>query len=150
MSFKKLILAIPTGLPSALILAADLYLSLTSEPLPSSMPSFDGIDKIYHVLFYFVLTLVFTYDYAKLKFPHHTKLNIELLIVASSMLLGLLLESLQLVMNEGRCFEYYDIAANCAGVIIAFGTQRLWLMHLMRKLLARRHIAGRRNHNKNS
>jgi len=143
---KKLIHTIPAGIPSVLIVALDAYLSLASHPVPSSIPTFEGADKVVHFLLYFIITLVFTYDYAKHKFPHHTVLNKELLLMVLAMLLGLVMESMQLGFTEERSFEYYDIVANAAGAATGFGVQRLWLMKRFRHFLGSRRHHHRHRH----
>ncbi|MBQ2235490.1 MAG: hypothetical protein II428_02080, partial [Muribaculaceae bacterium] len=61
---KKFLLSIPVGLPSALMQALILYLSLATEPVPEEIPLFVGADKLAHVVMYFFATLVFIMDYA--------------------------------------------------------------------------------------
>lgn len=135
-TIKKLIHIIPAGVPSVLAIGLDAYLSLASTPVPSSIPMFEGADKVVHFIMYMAITLVFTYDYAKYKFPHHTKLNMEFMLMTISMLLGLIMESLQLSLTVDRCFEFLDIIANVSGAAAGFLLQRLWLMHKFRKILA--------------
>lgn len=139
---RKLIHTIPVGVPSALIIILDAYLSLASKPVPTTVHLFEGADKVVHFLLYLVVTLIFIYDYSKFKYPHHTKLNIELVLMAVSMLLGLIMESLQLSLTVDRSFEFLDIVANVSGAAVGFLIQRLWLMHEFRKI----HASGKHHH----
>lgn len=136
---KKLILSIPVGVPSIIMTAIVAYLSLSSHPLPQDLNFVLGYDKVCHALLYFVTTLVYTYDYAKKSYPHYTKINIELFIVAVAMLLGLAMESGQLISENMRAFEWGDIAANSFGAILAFIVQYVWLMKEFRKFMSRHH-----------
>ncbi|MBQ0069454.1 MAG: VanZ family protein [Bacteroidales bacterium] len=145
---KKLILAIPVGLPSVAVTALVAYFSLSSDPVAPDMDMFPGCDKVCHFIMYFVTALVYFYDYTKKKFPHHTKLNKDLFITAVTMLLGLLMESGQMVLNNGRAFEWLDIVANWTGAVLAFGVARLWLMHEYRKFIGHKHHHHHRHHRK--
>lgn len=129
---KKFLLSIPVGLPSALMLALILYLSLATEPVPEEIPLFVGADKLAHVVMYFLATLVFIMDYAKFKLPHHSRLNIELAITSASIMLGLIMEILQLVMRNGRNYELGDWIADIVGAVLALIAYRLCFMHKMR------------------
>lgn len=129
---KKFLLSIPVGLPSALMLALILYLSLATEPVPEEIPLFVGADKLAHVVMYFFATLVFIMDYAKFKLPHHSRLNIELAITSASIMLGLIMEILQLAMRNGRNYELGDWIADIVGAVLALIAYRLYFMHKMR------------------
>lgn len=132
---RKLILALPVGVPSIAITAVVAYFSLSSDPVAPDMSMFTGCDKVFHGLMYFVTALVYFYDYTKKKFPHHTKLDKDLFITAVTILLGLLMESGQLLLDNGRAFEALDVVANATGAVCAFFAARFYLMHKFRKFI---------------
>lgn len=116
---KKLICAIPTGWCTAIMLAVVTYLSLASNPVDSSFNLFADADKMVHTLMYFFLAVAFYFDYTKYTFPHHSKSGRELVIMASVILYGIIMEACQIGIEE-RSFEVSDICANALGVLAAF------------------------------
>lgn len=81
--------------------------------VPSLGSSFD--DKIYHVVAYFGLALLWVL-YAK---PYKTK-YLLVVVCFAAVFLGFILELLQYVMNSNRTYDTYDLIANTIGAI--FGT----------------------------
>ncbi len=142
---RKIILKIPAGVLSIVAIALDLYLSLASKPVPSDLQLFEGADKVVHLVMYLLITLAFLYDYTKYRHPHHTQASKEVFLACVAMVLGLILEALQLVMSMGRSFEAADIVADCLGAVIALLLYRLWISKLYRKFLRHRH---RHHHHK--
>lgn len=93
----------PVGILSAVFTLVILYLSLDPDPIKQpSFLSFYGADKIVHFLMYFALTSAYLFDYVILKYPHRTRTNKELALTAVAILLGGLIEVLQLYMGLGR------------------------------------------------
>ena len=90
--------------------AAVFYLSLT--PQPPQPIEFDGVDKLEHALAYGLLMLWFCQVYAE------SVLRIRLLLALVAMGAGI--EFLQ-GMTGYRFFEYADMVANSAGVLIGWG-----------------------------
>ncbi len=136
---KKLILKIPAGVLSSVAVALDLYLSLDNDPVPVSFTLFEGADKVVHFTMYLLINLAFLYDYTKYRYPHHTVFNKEMLATCVTMLLGLILEMLQLFMTAGRSYEVLDIVANCCGALTGLLVYRLWLSNLYRKFMRHHH-----------
>lgn len=133
---------IPKGLCSVIITAVVAYLSLSSNPLDitSFQFTFPGIDKVVHFLMYFALVMAYLYDYCKFKLPHHTSLNIELMLTASAAVLGLMMEIGQLVFTNCREFDIFDCLANAVGALCGFLLMRFWGIHLLRHyFLASKH-----------
>lgn len=144
-TLRKLILAIPAGIPSTIAIAVILYLSLSNDPVPASFPLFPGADKVVHFFLYAIACSVFLYDYAKYKFPHHTTTERELFIMCLTMLFGLIMEGCQLKFTETRCFEVNDILANSAGAFAAYLLLHYWLLHDIRCFISgKRHRRHRR------
>ena len=63
---KKFLLSIPVGLPSVLMLALILYLSLATEPVPEEIPLFLGADKLAHVVMYFFAMVHLLWNIARI------------------------------------------------------------------------------------
>lgn len=137
---KKFLKAIPTGIPSLLALALLSYLSLAPDPFDvNEIPMFAGADKLVHIIMYCGTTLAFLFDYTKHRLPHHTKLNIELALTATAMVIGIVMEILQLVMRMGRSFDFHDMAANCIGAALAMAAAHYWLIPAFRHRMLRHH-----------
>ena len=131
--FKKL----PVGVLSAIAIVVIAYLSLAPNPVGGGLHLFPHSDKVAHILMYFFATILFLMDYAKFKMPHHTKLNVEIALMASAMLLGLVMEVLQLIMQIGRGYDIFDLAANCTGALLGFGYMKWKGLHKVRVMLSR-------------
>ena len=131
---RKLIHAIPAGVPSAILTGIIAYLTLANHPIGEDVPLFEGADKVVHFIMYFALTLTLYYDCAKKKYPHHLTTNCDFLLCSIAMLMGLVFEVGQLA-TKVRCFYYRDIVANCLGALAAGALQHFWLMHYMRKFI---------------
>ncbi|MBR1882593.1 MAG: VanZ family protein [Muribaculaceae bacterium] len=148
--FKKIIQAIPIGVCSGVIILLIAYFSLVPHPVGSGMLTFKHADKVAHDLMYFVATCVFVLDYARYKNPHHTRISFELMLMCASMVLGLVLEVLQLAITDGqREFDVNDIIANCIGAFMGFLFMRLWGVHMFRRTFvhSRKHRHHHRRHN---
>lgn len=138
---RKFLKAIPTGITSLLALTLLSYLSLAPDPFDMNEEAllFAGADKLVHILMYVGTTLAFLFDYAKHRLPHHTKINIELALTATVMVIGVVMEILQLVMRLGRNFDFSDIVANCIGAALAMAAAHLWLIPRFRHSMLRHH-----------
>jgi len=135
---RKFLLSIPTGIPSLIITAIVAYLTLTSDPVGKEFLFFPGSDKVAHVLAFMFVSLTYLYDYAKHKNPHHTKLNLEMALTATAIVVGLLTEAGQLVISNGRSYDPSDIVADGIGAIIGFLAYRFYLGHEIRYFFSRR------------
>ena len=130
---KRFLNKVPVGVLSAIAIVVIAYISLSPHPIGSGIRLFPHSDKVAHMLMYFFATIMFLMDYAKFKMPHHTKLNVELALMASAMLLGLVMEVLQLIMKIGRGYDIFDLAANCTGALLGFGFMKWKGMHSFRR-----------------
>ena len=145
---RKLIKAIPAGIPTVLVVALIAYLSLAPNPFDiNKLPLFPGADKLEHIVMYFGATTIFLLDYAKKRLPHHTKTNLELAITAGAMVFGFVMEIMQLIMRMGRSYDMLDVVSNCLGAAIAYVVMRYWLMHRFRRLMLP-HRHGHRHHHR--
>ena len=145
---RKLLLLIPAGVLSVIVILAIAYASLSSDPMGiSHIHLFEGADKVMHFLMYFVASVVFITDYAKVRLPHHTRLNAELALTASAMLLGLLMEVGQLVLTpESRSYDILDLVVNCLGALAGFAFLRYCGgMHRYRRMMLSHHYSGHRH-----
>lgn len=145
---KKFIMAIPVGVISLLATAIIAYLSLASNPLDmGGIQLFAGADKVVHVLMYFFLAAVYLMDYTKFRLPHHGNTNIELVLTATAVCVGLGMEILQLMMPEQqRSFDILDWGADVLGAVIAFFVMKFKLLHYERKWLY--HTSVKRFHHR--
>ena len=143
---RKLILHIPFGVPSLFITALVSYFSLTNNPVGAALLPFAGADKVAHFIMYFVTTIVYIYDYVRMKYPHHTVLGKEMLITAFAMLVGIVMECGQLAFSNHRCFEVLDLVANCSGALAGFAVQHWWLIKHERKFIGGKHHHHHQHH----
>ena len=86
---------------------------ITLNGVPSLGSTFD--DKIYHVVAYTILALLWGFYFKPLKTKY-----ISLLVFFATVLLGFILELLQYLVNSNRTYDTYDLIANTIGAI--FGT----------------------------
>jgi VanZ family protein len=90
-----------------IIIAVLSLIKIGKEPI-----SFSHLDKVEHLIAYFVLSLFWL-----LSFESRTsKIVVTVLIV----LYGILLEVLQSELTTYRTFDYFDMIANSLGVLLAF------------------------------
>ncbi|MBR1804390.1 MAG: VanZ family protein [Muribaculaceae bacterium] len=144
---RKILSVIPVGFLSVIAIAIIAYLSLSSDPLGAShMHLFKHSDKVAHFLMYFMAACAFITDYAKFKLPHHTKINKEMAFTASAMLLGLIMEVLQLVMGQGRSYSNVDIVINCLGALAGLGYMKWRGLHHFRNIMLHSHRGHRHGH----
>lgn len=148
---KRFILAIPSGTLSLAITLFIAYLSLASNPLDvNSIKLFPGADKCIHFIMYLSCAVVYLYEYAKHKLPHHTKLNIELALTTLVALIGLILEIAQLTLTVSRSFEVLDCVANASGAFCGFLIMHFWglksIHHSLYKTAAKRHCRHHHHH----
>lgn len=142
---KQFLKKIPVGVLSAIAVVVIAYLSLSSDPLSGMrMHLFPHSDKVTHILMYFFAAIFFLTDYAKFRMPHHTKLNVEAALTAVAILMGLIMEVLQLVMQIGRGYDNLDIAANTIGALLGFAFMRWKGLHEVRVMLS--HSSHRHHH----
>ncbi|MBQ9200855.1 MAG: VanZ family protein [Bacteroidales bacterium] len=90
--------------------------------IPDEVPTFEGMDKVVHFLFYFVLSLVFIWEY------HHRRnlfrsdgreLRLFTLTLLLTAILGGGIEYLQ-SLTSYRGAEQTDLTADLAGALFAF------------------------------
>jgi VanZ family protein len=92
------------------------YLSLTSA---GSIPDLNvwniaGWDKWGHLIFYLIFTFSGLMGYAR-----QSGKNIKM-VIFFIICFGVLMEFFQLYMSKGRLFEYNDVIANIAGVVVGY------------------------------
>ncbi|QNK77287.1 VanZ family protein [Winogradskyella undariae] len=86
---------------------------ITLNGVPSLGSSFD--DKIYHIVAYLCLALVWG-----LYFKYFKSKHLFLKLCFAAIFLGFMLELLQYLVTENRTYDTYDLIANSIGVV--FGT----------------------------
>jgi VanZ family protein len=96
----------------------------------SAVPSIGLSDKVMHAAAYFTLMVWFAGFYRRGLYP---------LIGAVLVALGIGLDVLQRF-TETRSFDWYDVAMNCAGVVVGLALSLLllggWSQRLERRLLS--------------
>ncbi len=147
--FALLINKIPSWLSSAIVLSLTIYASLNDDPLRGhDFMLFKGADKCIQFLMYFAFTSALMFDYTKSKLPHHTKLNIELVLTFTSIVIGVVLEVLQSLLTDTRAFDAFDMIANSLGSICAFFAMRFWFCKKFRRAVLSRYTKRSRRHSK--
>lgn len=115
-------------IPTTMVLAAILYLSLAPNPVPDTGGLFDfpGSDKVVHGIMYMGLTLVFCFDYYRYS-PAKNNSRTMLAAFIIAVVLGGLIEILQQAMHMGRTGDIYDFLADAVGAAIGMGLG-LWVI----------------------
>lgn len=122
---------IPAYLPTALVLCAILYLSLTADPMPDSRRwlNFPGADKVGHLIMYGGLTGTFCFDYFR---RPRNAYSVQVPAIATVVAIAIsgVIELLQDSMGLGRTGDWMDVIANACGALlgIVIGTvsMRQW------------------------
>lgn len=99
-----------------LLVVYTLTLTCASLLSMSGMPSL-GIefeDKIFHLLAYFLFTLLMFNYFSKIKIKHALLISVVIAIAY-----GIIIEILQYTLTTWRTFDVYDALANSLGAIIA-------------------------------
>lgn len=95
-------------------------LLLSLYRMPSTGINFTHIDKGYHSLAYFVLTLSWLFTFYK-------KPQKRYLIVFGCIILGIIIEVLQHALTIYRTGDYLDVIANSIGALLALFVFNLFL-----------------------
>ncbi len=103
--FKDNFIVIPVSITVGII-----YLSLIKTP--KNMIEIAQIDKIYHSIAYFVLSITWLFAFKK-------KSQTKYIIVILCIILGIIIEVLQSTLTIYRTGDYLDVLANSMGVILA-------------------------------
>ena len=131
---EKCVLSLPKGLMSLVITAVIVYLSLAANPLNlNNVHFFRGFDKLSHVVMYFLCAVAYILDFAKIRFPHKTRMGQEIALMSCAIILGGLMEVAQLVMENGRTYDPFDWVADSVGAALGFFFLNLWYLHRLRK-----------------
>lgn len=116
--------------PSALTLAAVLWLTLASQPLPDlDVPSFEGLDKIVHAVMMGGLTGALMFDYHRRGRWNLRKNNtgsqrkltpgVVVVICLCVAVFSAVDEWAQGALGMGRSSDFYDWIADMVGIIVA-------------------------------
>lgn len=103
--FKDNFIVIPVSITVGII-----YLSLIKTP--KNMIEIAQIDKVYHSIAYFVLSITWLFAFQK-------KSQVKYIIVILCIILGIIIEVLQSTLTIYRTGDYLDVLANSMGVILA-------------------------------
>ena len=80
--------------------------------IPKSKITVTHIDKVYHSIAYFTLTVSWLIAY-------HKKPQKKYIIVICCIIFGIVIELLQSMLTNYRTGEYLDVIANSSGVLVA-------------------------------
>lgn len=132
---KSFILSIPKGLPSAIMILLILYFTFADNPFGvNALKVFPYAEQVGHFVLYFIACLVFIFDYAKARLPHHSKINQEIGISVSTGVLALLME-IGLMQKTGYNYDLNNVYAACFAALLAFLFYHFWLLHPFRHYL---------------
>ena len=132
---KSFILSIPKGLPSAIMILLILYFTLADNPFGvNALKVFPYAEQVGHFVLYFIACLVFIFDYAKARLPHHSKINQEIGISVSTGVLALLME-IGLMQKTGYNYDINNVIAASIAALLAFLFYHFWLLHPFRHYL---------------
>lgn len=130
--FRKLSHAsrrIPSWLPTALVVALILWLTLAPDPAAGvKIPLFPGADKLVHICMFWGLAMVGWFDAGRRHGAWHCPSpGVEIACAAGALALGIGIEFAQEAMELGRGFEWADMGADAIGAALA-----LMLMQICR------------------
>ena len=132
---KSFILSIPKGVPTAVMLLAVFYFTFARNPLGlNALHSIPYLKYLGHFLLYFTVCLVFIFDYAKARLPHHSKINQEIGIAVATGVLSLIMEIAKMH-RFGFNYDLNNVYAASLGALLAFAFYHFWLLHPFRHYL---------------
>ncbi len=134
---KSFILSIPNGLLSVIMILIVVFFTFANNPLGiKSLNIFPYAEQVGHLILYFITALVIIIDYAKTRLPHHSKINQEMAIAATSGVLALVMEIGLMFYTRGHDdFQSENVFAAFIGAILAFLFYHFWLLHPFRHYL---------------
>ncbi len=133
---KSFLLSIPKGLPSAVAVLLVLYLTFAPNPFNiNALKFFPFAEQVGHFILYFIVALVFIFDYAKARLPHHSKFNQELALAAVAAVMSLAMEIGLMIYTNGFNYTISNFYAGAVGAALAFIFYHFWLYHPFRHYL---------------
>ena len=95
---------------AVIITTSIAYSSLVKAP--KMVGDFANIDKLYHVLAYFILTTCWLFTF-------HKKSLLKYVIAIACVIYGILIELLQETITTNRTGDYKDVLSNTIGIVLA-------------------------------
>lgn len=130
---KSFLLAIPKGLPSAIIVLIVIFFTFVENPLGiKALKIFPYAEQVAHIILYFIVALTFILDYAKARLPHHSKLNQEIALAAVASVMALVMEIGVMIYTNGFRYNILNWYAGIVGAVLAFLFYHFWLLHPFR------------------
>lgn len=117
---KKYIKLIPTYLASVIITLVLCYLTLVPKPLPNIENPFLHFDKLVHILMFFIVYIIYAFDYIRQERQHTLSFSVLLVILMITILLGGFIELAQGTALIHRGCDIWDFVADSIGAILAF------------------------------
>lgn len=128
---KRLLSKIPTGVLTAVVLGAILWLTLAPHPTGDiDLPLFPGADKVVHGILFLGLSIAALIDIMKRRGWRMVPLTVIGLVAFAASIIGIGIELAQEAMGMGRTMETLDILADCGGAFLGAGIwaafQSIW------------------------
>lgn len=118
---------IPVWIPSVIVLAAVLWLTLAPHPVGEmDVPLFEGADKVVHAAMFMALCFVILFDLMRARGWTQVSLPVISAVVFGVGLFGVITEVLQDVMGMDRAMETLDMGADFIGAV--FGGV-IWIIY---------------------
>lgn len=112
-----------------------LYFTLADNPFGvNALKVFPHAEQVGHFVLYFIACLVFIFDYAKARLPHHSKINQEIGISVSTAVAALMME-IALMQKTGYNYDISNVVAASCAALLAFLFYHFWLLHPFRHYL---------------
>ena len=119
-TIKRLHRYLPVFVPTAVVLALILWLTLAPHPVGDmEVPWFEGVDKVVHSIMFFALTLTALFDEMRMKGWNAVRLPLISMTVVAGGVIGCIIEILQDYLGMGRSMEFLDAVADCFGAVLA-------------------------------
>lgn len=117
---------IPQWLPTGLMIAVILWLTLAHKPVGDmNLQLFEGADKAIHAVLFLLLTFIACFDSMR-TLRRGVSLTLISAIVFASAIFGVCIEYIQDLMGLGRTFEWLDMVADAFGSVVG-GV--LWMLY---------------------
>ena len=108
-------------IPALLTSVCVIFLSVVpGNEFPELDNHYKNIDKLAHVVMYGGLSFLWYYDLRRSGITKLKKMNIDIILSFSILILSIVLEVVQHLFIPFRAFDVFDIAANSIGILLGF------------------------------
>lgn len=106
-------------------LALIWILCLMPAPVSDDLPTFEGMDKVVHLVMYLGTCSVLRWEYMRRHGSAWSARRVFLFAVLAPITMSLCVEIAQKLFTATRSFDWTDVAANAAGTLLASPVMRL-------------------------